>query len=763
MTKHPRKQNRSRAGILAALVLLATGYPSIAAETSPFLAGAPGGLYRIDPKSGKADRLWQGGEVRKIVKSAVGWYLLSSKGIFFSPDLVDFQERDAGLTVKTLKILKEGGKAFASEIQEIKDLEIDPEREEVMAACSKDEVFLSRDGGLGWTKFPTPVPLISGLKAVCVFAKPRLTIVVSHPIKGLWAIYPDDKKPAWFPYSAGLDEIPTTTMTDEIADIKAVRAGDSTIVYASGSFTPKIYAKEAGEKSFRTIYARDADFGMIESLAPLRDGIAFVSEDSVFTLPAAPAPRQSAAPSAAAGKPAQAVQPKAVPAAWAEADSAVERAGAALGAEPNCVSFSPESAAARSPDRPISLSELWLVKRTMRTPYAAKMKNLNGIYLQTSFVNTKFDFYRKLMKERGINMVTVDMKDDMGRLRFEPRTESLKPMSRTVAPIDVEKFVSTMRQDGVYMVARIVVFKDPVAYKYSGGKYAVYDSKAKRPWQGFRQVEAEPAVEAVPLTAPPTGDSAPAPLAPAASPAASAAPKKTYEMRPIEEYWVDPYCEDIWRYNVDIAKELVARGFDEVQFDYIRFPTDGENLGDASYRYKDPGMDKESAIMSFLSYARASIDAPISVDIYGANGYYRTGVRTGQDVEMFRHYVDAICPMYYPSHFEQDFYANKPEIERPYRIYYFGTLRNTYIGRYAVVVRPWVQAFSMNVRFDKKYYGPDYVLREIKGVRDSADWGLTFWNNAGRYVDLPLAQGPAPQPAASAKAGDDKGLNLLLD
>jgi hypothetical protein len=753
MIKHPQEARRPRSGILAAILLFAAAFPPLAAETSPLLAGAPGGLYRVDPKTGKADRLWQGGEVRKILKTAAGWYLLTAKGIVFSADLVSFQDRDAGLTVKTLKLLKDGGKDFLSEVQELKDLEIDPVQDEVMATCSKDEVFLSRDGGLSWTKYATPVPLISGLKAVCVFSKPRTTIIVSHPIKGLWAIYPDDKKPTWFSYSAGLDLIPTTTMTDEIADIKAVREGDATIVYASGSFTPKLYAKEAGEKAFRTVYARNADFGMIESLAPLKDGIAFVSEDSAFTLASsfAPAATPSASPKAA---------PAAAPSEWAEGNSVIEQASAALGSEPSCVSFAP-AAAARAPDRPISLSELWLIHRRMAGTYAERMKNLNGIYLQTSFVNTKFDVYRKLMKERGINMVTVDMKDDMGRLRFMPKTESIKAMSRTVGPIDVEKFVSTMKQDGVYMVARIVVFKDPVAYKYSGGKYAVFDSRLKKPWQGYRLEEKDSAPEVAPIAAPPTA----AASAPAQSPSASPSPsaQKDYEQHPIEEYWVDPYCEDIWRYNVDIAKELVARGFDEVQFDYIRFPTDGENLGDASYRYKDPGMDKESAIMSFLSYARASIGAPISVDIYGANGYYRTGVRTGQDVEMFRHYVDAICPMYYPSHFEQDFYANKPEIERPYRIYYFGTLRNTYIGRYTVVVRPWVQAFSMNVRFDKKYYGPEYVLREIKGVRDSADWGLTFWNNSGRYVDLPMAQGPAPQPATSAKVRDDKGLNLLLD
>jgi hypothetical protein len=188
---------------------------------------------------------------------------------------------------------------------------------------------------------------------------------------------------------------------------------------------------------------------------------------------------------------------------------------------------------------------------------------------------------------------------------------------------------------------------------------------------------------------------------------------------------------------VEIAKEIVERGFDEVQFDYIRFPTDGDNLADASYCYKGEGMDMESALMSFLSYARESVSAPISADIYGANGWYRTGVRTGQDVELLSRYVDVVCPMFYPSHFEQDFLAAKPAEERPYRIYYFGTLRNVYIGRFRLVVRPYVQAFKMNVRYDRQYYGLDYVRREIDGVRTAADMGMTFWNSGGRYDDVP--------------------------
>jgi hypothetical protein len=94
--------------------------------------------------------------------------------------------------------------------------------------------------------------------------------------------------------------------------------------------------------------------------------------------------------------------------------------------------------------------------------------------------------------------------------------------------------------------------------------------------------------------------------------------------------------------------------------------------------------------------------------------------------------------MLYPSHFEQTFLAQAPAELRPYRIYRIGTLRTTYIARKKAAVRPYVQAFYLNVSYDKAYYDLDYVRREVEGVRDATNLGLTFWNNAGRYDDVPV-------------------------
>ena len=283
----------------------------------------------------------------------------------------------------------------------------------------------------------------------------------------------------------------------------------------------------------------------------------------------------------------------------------------------------------------------------------------------------------------------------------------------------------------MHLIARIVVFKDRNLYKQKNGAYAVWDAKNNAPWLGIRDFEKIPAEN-----------------------------DKAEQIKTIfyDEYWVDPYSEEVWEYNTAIAKELIRRGFDEIQFDYIRFPTDGRNIRDTRYRWQASGMDMESALISFLSYARKNIDAPIGIDIYGANGWYRSGTRTGQDVELMARYVDVICPMFYPSHFEQDFLAYTPIIERPYRIYFYGTYRNTVIARSQVLVRPWVQAFYLNVSFDRRFYDKDYVLRQIFGVRDAADSGYMYWNNSGRYGDLSpdIGSTRAPLPYPWEKAERDK-------
>jgi len=386
---------------------------------------------------------------------------------------------------------------------------------------------------------------------------------------------------------------------------------------------------------------------------------------------------------------------------------------------------------------PLMLNELWLTRpATVQSAYADKIRAKRSLYVPAGQVVSKagIDKFAGIIDANNLNSLVIDMKDDYGLLRYRSNDPLVSEKAReSMYSIDIDAFIDRFKKKNMYLIARIVVFKDRNLYAWKGNKYAVWDGKKNAPWVGIKGYEDVPAEDG------------------------KAAEKKTLFY---DEYWVDPYSEEVWEYNTAIAKELIRRGFDEIQFDYIRFPTDGKNIFDTQYRWRDKGMDMESALISFLSYARKNIQAPIGIDIYGANGWYRSGTRTGQDVELMAPYVDVICPMFYPSHFEQDFLAYTPIIERPYRIYFYGTYRNTVIARSQVLVRPWIQAFYLNVSFDRRFYDKDYVLRQMYGVRDAAENGYMYWNNAGRYTDISPDIGDAKNGSAYPweKAERDKSV-----
>jgi len=700
-------------------LILALGALNAQAQT---LIGASDGLYRLDGSS-KTTRILADTEVRKIIRAGDAFFFMTSRGVLYSRSLSSFEERNAGFPVKTVKTFTGGVKGFIKEVQELKDLEVDPYDPATLVACTKDQVFLTRDSGLTWQAMPSPAPQ-PGMKAVAVTSRPELLIFASHAIKGPFV---KTVGGAWSEIGGDLGKSDPSASADEVSDIAVEARAEGPAVWAANSFLPRLYRYDFTTRAFRVVYKESAEFASFDSLSPRADGLVYVTDGAVMRL------------DTNRGTVSKATVETGI----------VLSAAALVGSQIETI-YIPGATGTTAPA--LSLCELWLASFRSDKPYRAAADGRHGIYLQTGFMvhPESRAVYDSLMTQRGLDTVVVDLKDDNGRLRFEPRDPLVKAIGRTSNPLDVEGFVKEMKAKGRYLVARIVVFKDQRLHEYSGGAYAVWDGKAGTPWRGYEWETKEVPVP-VPEGAPPST------AAPATT---TVTEKKLYG-----EYWVDPYSEKVWEYNVAIAKEIIARGFDEVQFDYIRFPTDGANLDDARYRWKDAGMDMESALMSFLSYARANIAAPISIDIYGANGWYRSGVRTGQDVELLARYVDAICPMFYPSHFEQTFMAFEPAVRRPYRIYKIGTLRNSYISRKRVVVRPYVQAFYLNVRYDRAWYSPAYVALEVDGVRDASNEGLLFWNNSGRYDDVPVIRTgadrrlvrdgavPSAQAAVPAQAG----------
>ena len=650
------------------------------------LLGCGSGLYKIT-SAGTPLPLWTEDKVLKIEKTSAGWYFLTSKGIIFSENLRTFEVRNTGLHFLTIKKYDGTHTSLEQQVAPLKDLCINPVNQNEMVTATKDCVYLSRDGGLNWKAIGSSSDSTVGMKAVAVATiKGETVVFMSHPIFGMAYYRADAAKPAWIDSTGGFEAMTGQGYPDEIADILPVvkQAPDGTLeteIYISQSFIPRIYQYNWNTKRGVKIYSGSEPADTIDGMTVCNGTLLYSSPGKIGGLDLLSKQQVSLGEQYTAWQNVLKKVPEPVYAAYIPAVSS------GLG-------------------QALSFCELWLLNPNKAIgTYMDRATDKKAVYIPAHQVATEkgVERYRKLIKDNKLNCLVIDMKDDNGLIRYHTNDPFIKQKAKESRyALDLNDFTSKFKQDGVYLVARIVMFKDPNLAEYDGGKYAVWNKRTNSQWIGTRRIT-------------------------------NSDGSTSYGI--YDERWVDPYSPEVWEYDIAIAKELVRRGFDEIQFDYIRFPTDGLNMSEAQYRWQSPGMDKESALVSFLSYARENIDAPIGIDIYGANGWYRSGTRTGQDVELLAEYVDVICPMFYPNHFENSFLNYNPWSERPYRIYFYGTYRNTVIGRNSIIVRPWVQAFYMNTAYDRQFYDKNYVQREIYGVRDSVDRGYMYWNNAGNYAE----------------------------
>ncbi|MCL2269920.1 MAG: hypothetical protein FWC24_01120, partial [Treponema sp.] len=615
------------------------------------------------------------------------------EGIYISTDMHNWEQRNQGLPVKTIKKFQDGKKTFLPMVQEIKDLEINPADPQIMVCATKDRVYLSRNQGQSWTSLGAPPYRTNGIKSVASAHMPELTVFLSHSVYGVYYIQPNLPNAQWTEISRGLEKLETTDNADEVSDIAVMHNPPG--IYASQTFRRRIYRLDWAQKTFNPVWSDNSSFGTVDSLYAGKTDLYFLYEGTAASMNLSDLSVR-------------------------ERPEILETARkASAQAKLNCIMIEDSER--------LILNEMWLLDEP-KNDLKNKAANKEGIYLPVNHAmdSRSLKPYLDVIQRSGLNMIVIDMKDDYGRLRFTPKNHAISAKGRVFRPLDIDAFLRDMKERNIYTVARVVVFKDPELAAKENGKFAVWDARNSKPWVGYydsRRRKSDISNE--------DRRNSLMQFFPADDP--------NYEtVRTFyDERWVDPYSEEVWEYTAATAEELHARGFDEIQFDYIRFPTDGVNLDNARYRWQENGMDMESAILSFLRHIRARVKAPISVDIYGANGWYRTGARTGQEVELIAPWVDVICPMYYPSHFEQHFLAQNPPEMRPWRIYYVGTLRTARISRGQNIIRPYVQAFFLNVSYDRRYYNPDYVLRQVEGVRNAGSGGLTYWNNSGRYDDIP--------------------------
>jgi len=340
-----------------------------------------------------------------------------------------------------------------------------------------------------------------------------------------------------------------------------------------------------------------------------------------------------------------------------------------------------------------------------RTARQYSAEDRKGLYVGPSHANgDRLDAHLDFMERNGLDSLVIDIKDDYGYLTYDSDLEMPKKIGAVKTRIDLPNLIAKAHERGFYIIGRIVIFKDQQLFNYNNHEYALWDKYDDAPWRYRIKNEDDQ-----------TGEI-------------------SWEQR---EYWVDPFNEHVWEYNAAIAGELQNLGVDEIQFDYIRFPSDGDTSR-IKFRSRRPGMSRINALESFFRLVREEVHVPISTDLYGFNSYYRMGNWIGQNIEMLADYIDVICPMYYPSHFPRTFMKNVPYLERAEKIYFEGTLRAKEIVAGRSIIRPYVQAFLLPSEYymeEPEYQ--DYLLRQLRGCRDADSSGWLLWNMSNRYYMVP--------------------------
>ncbi|MDD3032480.1 MAG: putative glycoside hydrolase [Candidatus Pacebacteria bacterium] len=301
----------------------------------------------------------------------------------------------------------------------------------------------------------------------------------------------------------------------------------------------------------------------------------------------------------------------------------------------------------------------------------------NAIYLTGSYLTSEYRFEKIffLIEETEINAVVIDVKDFSGKIYLNIDNEVLDGALQLW--VETDKIIEKLHDKGVYVIGRVVVFEDPILSNKKP-ELAIKDNDGNI-WKGY--------------------DGLP---------------------------WTNPSSKEVWDYNILVAKEALNLGFDEINFDYIRFPTDG-NLKIINYTLE--GKTKIETMEEFYIYLRNNLkEANLSIDLFGLTTLVND-IGVGQNIEIASRYFNYVCPMVYPSHYADGFAGYLDPSEYPYEVVYKSLDEaNKKVGN----IRPWLQAFNLMGYEYKK----EEIQAQIKATKDALGEnynGYMLWNSKNEY------------------------------
>jgi hypothetical protein len=358
-------------------------------------------------------------------------------------------------------------------------------------------------------------------------------------------------------------------------------------------------------------------------------------------------------------------------------------------------------------------------------------KPLKAIYMTGCVASTPSfrDSVIRLIKETELNAVVIDIKDYTGTLSFKPTGQDLLHAweSARCGTLEMKEIIHSLHLDDIYVIGRITVFQDP--HMASRRKdLAVQKLSDKSVWKDFKGLS-----------------------------------------------FTDPAAKEIWDYHVAISKEAYSIGFDELNYDYIRFPSDGP-MSDI-YFPVSINRSKPDVLESFFKYLHDNIKnlgVVISADLFGMTTTNTDDLNIGQVLERALPYFDYIAPMVYPSHYPPNWHGFGNPNHYPYEVVNISmreavrrsqstetsvktlynepiynevtqydqangvnTVESIFSGLYGKssyepnAIRPWLQDFNYGGN-----YGPEEIKAQIQATYDAGLSSWMFWDPANKYDSL---------------------------
>ena len=320
---------------------------------------------------------------------------------------------------------------------------------------------------------------------------------------------------------------------------------------------------------------------------------------------------------------------------------------------------------------------------------------VKGIYVTSnSTQGAKMDELVKFIKDSNLNTMVIDVKDDTGNITMKLNTGNKQVDKNTLDIVDGKN---------IYPIARIVTFKDTkLANEHPEWTFKNSDGSV---WTNGK------------------GDS-----------------------------FVNPFMKEVWKYDIDVAKAAAKAGFQDIQFDYVRFPEGFENQADSlTYNkgeYKNSQMSsgdqRVDTITKFLEYANKELKpmgVNVSADVFGYSALVENAPGIGQSFPKISKNVDAISSMIYPSHWSNgDFGLQAPDTE-PYKtvnryIQKENSLLDT-LGKDKPISRPWIQDFTASYLGAGNYidYDAKAISEEVQALKDNGVNEFLLWNAGNDYTE----------------------------